>query len=370
MAYSIILLEKIMKQRSGKNNTPSTQPNRSIQKRDPNALQRQTSAKTKGILGSTGRKIMAALAGTGMAVASIAYLASEKPEAPNGAISVPDSSSQNKTPTINLTEEDFEKQDRQIDDIEKAFAEFAQNISKKAPKYTPQKFITELNIPLEVIAQNADNPNKNVGRIEASLKARGGGMISLKGAPPKHFYYSLQNMPEGIGAMYKDPARTINLDTNFNTKNLTQMFYLYHELLHVQEDEHRKMQWKNGELPKYGETLMLIMTSPEPIVFLEDEVRANAITLMAMNAYFEGALEKLGESAKDKDIAKLFGDVSGVDKEKMRAFFSMISAQTNIFYNSKRSEQERFENFKRLIMLLHRDMKFYTVGPDGGPKAL
>ena len=248
--------------------------------------------------------------------------------------------------------ETLEQENQHIAAIEKAFQQFAKTIHEKAPGHTPPQFLQELDIPAMALEENRDNKTKN---FEAAK-------LSMKRESEAHFYYAFYNpLPSFAGAAYSNASRTISLRTDFNVNNPEHLFILYHELIHAKKDEERKQ-----TLPEYGKTLSLTATFREPIAFLSDEVRANAITLMAMNAYFDGALEKLGEKATDQDIRALFSqhiDTNSISND----FFSIIKAQTNIFYNSKASEEIRTKVFEEFIRTLYGGVKLYKIAPDGSP---
>lgn len=257
------------------------------------------------------------------------------------------------------------EQNERIATIEKAFISFAREIERRANASPPLKNI----IPLEVMLGNADNRMKNFDAIRAHMN---GEVALFKPDSPRHFYYKFKKLPNGIAAAVKDITREVTLNENFDENNLKDLFFLYHELIHIKDDEERRAQTQKGELPGYPSALTLPLNSSKPIAFLYDEVRANALTLLAMNAYFNGELKKLGEKATKEDVFRLFGDSLNPDSATDREFSVMISQQTNVFFNSGKSDQERYQEFERLVAteLFISGMQLYATNPLGYPYPL
>ena len=236
-----------------------------------------------------------------LAVAGV--VAFHRPEAPKQVVA---ESAENTAPK-NLAPADTKQKPRALDVnsegdekinlIEKKFIEFAEAVNKKAEKYIKDpQMLAEVKIPLGVIRANSDNPHKNM-RYHLNRINPNGHVVALKGVSPRHILYSIIDTgpaDDVVGASYNDVEHCIRLRADFNPDDSVSMFLLFHELIHVKDDQVRREMAANGN-NKYIDSLVHMATHPDD-GFLNDEVRASAVDLEAANAYFDDGLRKLGNN--------------------------------------------------------------------------
>jgi hypothetical protein len=317
------------------------------------------------------KKYLAAIAFGVSAAVGVAMCRSDKTEEPaiveTRSVATPVSPKTTVKPVILEKKEVLLENKERIDQLEEAFIKFAQKISENAKIYSNPAESALVGIPLEVVKGNRDNKEKDLSKFANLIKD--GKAVSFELKSLKHFHYSFAKMEEGRGANYFDPNREVILNSDFSVENIKDLFFLYHELIHAKEDEIRKAYLEQGKLRRYPETLLFMTKAPVPATFLEDEVRANGITLMAMNAYFKGKLAALGEKAFAEDIAELFGvSLEGATKVSTD-YIDLVTMQTRVFYNSKANQKDRALEWRSLVasMYVNAGKKLYGIDENGAP---
>lgn len=312
---------------------------------------------------------LAAIAFGVSAAVGVAMCRSDKTDEPaiveTRSVATPVSTKTTVKPLISEKKEVLLENKERIDQLEEAFIKFVQKISENAKIYLYPAESALVGIPLEVMKGNRDNKTKDLSLIHNLTKKEGKSIIITLDSP-KHFHYSFNKVEEGVGASFFDPSREITLNKEFSVENIKDLFFLYHELIHTKDDEIRR---DKRRYPEYAKTLSFMTKNNVNAAFLDDEIRATGITLMAMNVYFKGKLAALGEKAYAEDIAELFRvSLEGATKVSTD-YIDLVTMQTRVFYNSKATQEEKALKWRTLIasMYLNAGKKLYGIDQNGAP---
>ncbi len=251
-----------------------------------------------------------------------------------------------------------------IETIEKKMMLLMEKIDQKC---ADEALRNRLAGPLETIRANRNNHKKNTAKFLQETQERKRELQSLDGSSDHVFYYFTLQLRDAAAA-FDSTTRMVSLNPYFDTNDLLDFFVLYHELVHAKDDQIRREKMQKGEMKDYGKTLEL-MNDKSNILFLPDEINAHATTLEAMNVYFDGALERLGEKATQSEIQRLF---QGKTKSRRApGLFAMIADMTKAYYGSPKNGKKHPDDFVKLIHDIHKrgePRTFYEVTPTGDSK--
>ena len=195
----------------------------------------------------------------------------------------------------NSVESDITLINEVIAKAETGMAEFESIMMPKINQVTNSYLRKQMALPFEQINVNRDNPNKN--SLILLQRHRTEGLLRQENLA--WFTYKVKSH-SGIAAGFAPVLRMMYLDKNFDPKNFLDLLVLYHELLHVAQDNGDRERLDSKE--KY-EAYNKFYTSNS--IVLNAEVTAYALEIEALNLYLDNYLENQIAEGKEIDLNEI-----------------------------------------------------------------
>ncbi len=253
----------------------------------------------------------------------------------------PIETSENFIPPANI-----EKMEQLIPELEKGFAIFEKDIITKI-KTKNLGYGDQLLMAFKLMKHNRDaNKNRN-GPGEVSkhknLPADTRGTLE----DPSFFFYSFNPNGNNFIATFSPLDRMINLQENYDPKNLFHNLVLYHELNHAYDD----LAWRNT-LTDQAKVETYIDFHQSSKLMINSEFRAYAAECELLNILTERYIEDTALSSQKFDIEKILQQLKATEKDK--AFLESLLMIARAYFLTKNGRvMSNDDNFERLIAKIY-----------------
>jgi len=196
---------------------------------------------------------------------------------------------------VNSVESDITLVNEVIVKAETGMAEFESIMMPKIKQVTNPYLRKQMALPFEQININVDNPNKNSLILLQRHRTEG----FLRQQNLSWFSYKVKSHA-GMAAAFAPVLRMMYLDKNFDPQNFLDLLVLYHELLHVTQDNASRGRLDSKE--QYEAYNKFYMSNK---LVLNLEVTAYALEIEALNLYLDNYIKKQISEGKEIDIHEI-----------------------------------------------------------------
>lgn len=313
--------------RSDRNRLDKTRP------KNPNAV----AAKRN----STGIRfaILLALASAGGMAAHFGLQKSEQEPSP----SVPSTSSANPAPLPEssvveqiarmslLTPEVEAATDAMLMRLDAGWSKFEQQLGQKIETVEDQNKQEGLLIPFKVMESNRSNPEKNGSRLHRQQSEKGAEVARFS---MNHFYFAVSDLPEGVAASWSPLHRMMALSRDFDPSNILHLIVLYHELIHVAQDNQVRQSINSPQAFESYRNFHTFKPGERPRMIINPEATAYGRELDATDLYLNGLLsQRYGVKNQPMTVGELATalGISSDDQENLQTVSMILNLAANYF---------------------------------------
>lgn len=259
--------------------------------------------------------------------------------------------------------------DAMIAKLEPAWLQLEHAWRPKVEAHPDPKRREELALPFLILRSNVDNPEKNGIRTQRLGREAG---RERQNTEPNFFYYEVSDLAPGVAAAWAGSTRTMTLSTKFDPSNIVHMTVLYHEMVHVGQDNAIRSGIQTAE---QRDKYLAFNTTPKggrskTVINLEATAYANEIDLLDIIS--NKLLSRLilnGQPVPLGELAHSIG-ASSDDEKSINILTFIVSLAQQYYLNGGMKDGNLPPQFFEFLAqsLIDRGYDPYIFSSNGGVK--